>query len=183
MKRAIPFFALAVAGVCCIVAAYFCHFYYTRYQTVVTELEDRINYFDIRLATLESYKPKYMIPSEAMAEISTTDHPAEDSLRWHEGDSKEFKLLLGKGDWIAPEFRIPAGSTNRLEFDIHYDGSGSNAVVGAWLSHAEPYQDLALFDEFRAYRPFNTNVIRLAVQLKPGASIKSRFTLVILHEY
>ena len=166
----------------CIVAAYFCHFYYTRYQTVVTELESRINGFDARLATLEGYKPKYMIPSEAMAEISTTDHPAEDSLRWQAGDTNEFRLVLGKGDWIAPEFRIPAGSTNRQEFDIHYQ-SGSNALVGAWLSEVEPYQDLAMFDEFRAYRPYNTNVVRLVVQPKPGASFKFRFTLVILHEY
>ena len=183
MKRAIPFFALVVAGVCCIVAAYFCHFYYNRYQTVITELEGRINGFDMRLATLESYKPKHLIPSYASAEISTSDRQASDSFRFREGDDKRFKLLIGKGDSIAPEFRIPAGSTNRLEFDIHYDDSGSNAVVGAWLSHAEPYQDLALFQEFRVYRPFNTNVIRLAVQLKPGASLKSRFTLVILHEH
>jgi hypothetical protein len=182
LKRAIPFFALAVAGVCCIVAAYFCHFYYTRYQAVVTELERRIDGFDMRLARLEGYKPKHMIPSYASGEISTSDRQASDLFRFREGDDKRFKLLIGKGDWIAPEFRIPAGSTNRLEFDIHYDDSGNNAVVGAWLSHAEPYQDLALFDEFRAYRPSNTNVIRLAVQLKLGASIKTRFTLVILHE-
>jgi hypothetical protein len=183
MKRAIPFIALAVAGVCCIVATYCCHFYYNRYQTVVTELEGRINGFDMRLATLESYKPRHLIPSYASAEISTSDRQASDSFRFREGDDKRFKLLIGKGDSIAPEFRIPAGSTNRLEFDIHYDDSGDKAVVGAWLSHAEPYQDLASFDEFRAYRPFNTNVIRVAVQLKPGASIKSRFTLVILHEH
>ena len=179
MKRAITFFALAVAGVCCIVAAYFCQFYYSRYKTVVTELENRINGFDERLARLERYKPKHLIPSYAPAQISTTDHPSENSMRWEAGDTNEFRLILGKGDWIAPEFRIPAGTTNRQEFDIHYD----NALVGAWLSHVEPYQDLAMFDEFRAYRPSNTNVIRLIVQPKPGASFKLRFTLVILHEY
>jgi len=182
MKKAITFFALTVAGVCCVVAAYFCHFYYIRYQNVVTELESHINSFEARLATLEGHKPKDLIPSYAAAEISTTDRQASDSFRFRDGDDKRFKLYISKGDWIAPEFRIPAGSTNRLEFDIHY-GSGSNSVVGAWLSHAEPYQDLALFDEFRAYRPFDTNVIRLVVQLKPGASIKSRFTLVILREH
>ena len=178
MKRALRFFALAVAGVCFIVAAYFSQFYYFRYKTVVTELEGRINGFDDRLARLEGYKPKHLIPSYAIAEISTTDQPADDSLRWEAGDTNKFRLILGKGDWIAPEFRIPAGSTNRQEYEIHF----SDALVGAWLSHVEPYQDLAMFDEFRAYRPYNTNVVRLVVQPKPGASFKFRFTLVILHE-
>ena len=164
------------------VAAYFCQFYYYRYQTVVTELESRINGFDDRLARLESYKPKHLIPSYAWAEISTSDREASHSFYSREGEDQRLKLYTGKGDWIAPEIRIQAGSTNRLEFDIHYDDTGSNALVGAWLSHAEPYQDLAQFDEFDAYRPFNTNVIRLAVQLKPGASVKSRFTIVILRE-
>ena len=44
---------LTAAGVCCVVAVYFCHFYYTLYQNTVTELESRINGFDMRLATLE----------------------------------------------------------------------------------------------------------------------------------
>ncbi len=182
MKRAIPLIALAVAGVCCIAAAYFCQFYYSRYQTVVTQLEDRINSFDMQLARLESEKPKHLIPSYATAEISTSDRQASHFSGSDEGNDRTLKLHIGKMHTIAPEIRIPVGSTNRLQFDIHYDEPGSNAMVGAWLSHAEPYQDLALFDEFRAYRPFDTNVIRLEVQLKPGASIKTRFTLVILHE-
>jgi len=181
VKKAIPFLALAVAGVCCVVAAYFCHFYYIRYQNAVTELEERIISFEGRLNALESHRPKDLIPSYALAEISTTDRPASDSFRFSEEEKKMFKLYVGKEDRIAPEFRIPAGSTNRLEFDIH-DDSGSNSVVDAWLTQVEPYHDLAYFDEFRAYRPYDTNVIRLVVQLKPGASIKSKFTIVILRE-
>ena len=56
MKKAISFLALAIAGVCIVVAAYFSHFYYTRYQSTVTDLESRINSFEMRLATLEGHK-------------------------------------------------------------------------------------------------------------------------------
>ena len=180
MKKAILFFALAISAMCWVVAVYFSSYYYHLYVSARTELEQRCERLEGRVSYLEARKD--LIPSYAAAEISTTDRPASESFRFQEGDGKEFKLYIGKGDWIAPEIRIPAGSTNRQEFDIHY-GTGSNALVGAWLSHEEPYQDLAMFDEFRAYRPFNTNVIRLVVQLKPGASIKSRVTLVILHEH
>jgi hypothetical protein len=174
---------IAISGVCCVVAAYFSSYYYNLYIGARTDLEHRCENFERRIQYLESHKPKHLIPSHALAEISTTDRPpASDSFRLRDGDDNVFKLYIGKGDRIAPEFRIPAGSTNRQEFDIHF-GSGNDAVVGAWLSHAEPYQDLALFDEFRAYRPHDTNVIRLVVQPKPGASFKFRFTLVVLHEY
>src|SRR6478735_2425682 len=121
MKKSISFVALTIAGVCTVVAAYFCHFYYHRYQGVVTKLESQIKDFDRRLAALESYKPKHLIPSYASAEISTSDRQAFDSVAFREGDDKRFKLYIGKGDSIAPEIRIPAGSTNRLEIDIHYD--------------------------------------------------------------
>ena len=40
MKRILPItVALTVAGVCCVAAAYFCHFYYTLYQQTRTELQ------------------------------------------------------------------------------------------------------------------------------------------------
>ena len=37
------------AGLC------FCHFYYTRYQSAVTEFDIRINSFDMLLAKLEGF--------------------------------------------------------------------------------------------------------------------------------
>ena len=38
----------------------------------------------------------------------------------------------------------------RLSVDIQIE-SQFGIVADAWLSHAEPYQDLAAFDEFRVY--------------------------------
>jgi hypothetical protein len=63
MKKILPVaFALAVAGVCCVAAGSFCLFYYTRYQSAVTELESRINSFDMRLATLEAHRSRELSP-------------------------------------------------------------------------------------------------------------------------
>jgi hypothetical protein len=59
MKRIAPFaVVLTIARVRFIVAAYFCHFCYMRYRDTVTELENRINAFDMRLATLEGHKSR-----------------------------------------------------------------------------------------------------------------------------
>lgn len=41
MKKAILYIALTIGGVCLVVAAYYCHFYYAQYHNVVTELESR----------------------------------------------------------------------------------------------------------------------------------------------
>ena len=170
---------IGIAGAFCIVAAYFSSYYYHLYVVAQTDLEQRCANYDYRIAYLE--QRKHLIPTDGWGEISTTDRPASDSVILQEGLSGGlFTLHTGKGNWISPEFRIPAGSTNRQVFDIRVN-SGEE-VVGAWLSHAEPYQDLAAFDEFRAYHPHGTNVVRLEVQPKPGASFKFRFTLVVLHE-
>jgi hypothetical protein len=51
-----------------------------------------------------------------------------------------------------------------------------------WLSHAEPYQALAAFDEFRVDSPNRTNIVRLIARLKPGAPVHMRFDILILCE-
>jgi hypothetical protein len=186
MKKAATFFAFAVAGVCLVVAAYFCHFYYTRYQSTVTELESRISSFDMRLATLEAHKSRELTPVRVWAVVSTTDKPADEHVRFHLSSEKhpdDFYEAVGAkdGPMVRPEIRLPAGATTNFVFDIQVS-SQFGIVADAWLSHAEPYQDLAAFDEFRVYSPNRTNIVRLIARPKPGASVQMRFDILILCE-
>ncbi len=180
MKKAIPFVALIVAGICMVVAVYFCHFYYTR------ELESRLNYFDHRLATLEAHKSRQLTPVRVWAVISTSDKPADEGLRFYLSSEKHrddfFEAIGAKGGpLVRPELRLPAGSITNCTYDIQV-GSQFGIVADAWLSHAAPYQDLAAFDEFRVYSPNRTNIVRLIARPKPGASVQMRFNIVLLCE-
>ena len=186
MKKAISFVALTIAGVCIVVAAYFCHFYYSRYQSVVTGLESRISSFDMRLATLEGHKSRELTPVRVWAVISTSDKPADEGIRFYHSSEKHpddfFEAINAKGGpLVRPEFRLPAGAITNCVYDIQVDGQ-FGIVADAWLSHAEPYQDLAAFDEFRVYSPNRTNIVRLIVRPKPGASVQMRFDILILCE-
>jgi len=187
MKKAISFFALPVAGVCCVVAAFFCQFYYTRYAGAASELESRINSFDMRLATLEGHKSRELTPVHVWGMISTSNHPADEHMLFYLSSEKHpegyFEAVNTKeGALIRPEIRLPLNSTNDSEFDIQID-SQFGIVADAWLSHAEPYHDLAEFEQFHVFCPNNTNKVRLIARAKPNASIKTRFDLVILCEH
>jgi hypothetical protein len=186
MKKAISFIALTIAGVCIVAAAYFCHFYYSRYLSVVTELEGRISSFDMRLATLESHKSRELTPVRFWAVISTSDKPRDDGLYFYLSSEKHpdnfFEAINAKGGaLVRPELRIPAGSTTNCVYDIQVE-SQFGIVADAWLSHAEPYQDLAAFEEFRVLSPNKTNVVRLIARPKPGASVQMRFDILVLCE-
>lgn len=184
MKKTFSIASLTVAGVCCVVAAYFCQFYYSRYHDAVTKLESRINSFDTRLATLESHKSRELTPVHIWGMISTTDHPTDEHMQFYLSSEKHpdnfFEAIGAKGGpLIRPELRLPFGSTTNCDYDLHIEGQFGDAV-DAWLSHAEPYQDLAAFEQFRLYCPNGTNVVRLLVRPKPGVSIKMRFDIVVL---
>ena len=186
MKKAATFFALTVAGVCLVVATYFCHFYYTRYQNTVTGHESRINSFDMRLARLEGHKSRELTPVRIWAVISTTDKPPDDGIRFYLSSEKHpddfFEAVNAKGGpLVRPELRLPSGATTNCVYDIQVK-SQFGIVADAWLSHAEPYQDLAAFDEFRVYSPNRTNIVRLIARLKPGASVQMRFDILVLCE-
>ncbi len=175
--------ALTIAGVCCVIAAYFCRFYYFRYRDTVTDLESRINSFDMRLATLEAHKSRELTPVRVWGYISTTDRPAEQQMHWYTSSEKHpdgyFEIINAKGGaLVRPELRLPVGSTN-YEYTIQISSQFGTAT-DAWLSHVQPYQDLAAFDEFRAYCAYETNAIRLVARPRPGASIQTRFELVLL---
>jgi hypothetical protein len=184
MKKLLSFLQLPVAAVCGVVAVFFCLYYYTRYQCAVTRLESMIDSFDQRLANLEAHKAKELTPVHVHGFISTTDHPEEDWLRRlfpsREHANDQFMVVDSKGRaFVYPEFRLPAGSTNRHEFEIRVEGL-SGPVADAWLSHGEPYHDLAAFDQFGVYCPRGSNLVKLIVQPKTNASIKLRFDMVVL---
>src|SRR5262245_27293893 len=147
MKKAAKFFAVTIAGVCWVVAAYFCHFYYTRYQSTVTDLESRINSFDTRLAVLEGHKARQLTPVRVWAVISTADKPPDEGVRFYLSSETRpegfFEAINAKGGpLVRPELRLPSDATTNCVYDIQV-ASQFGIVADAWLSHAQPYQDLA----------------------------------------
>jgi hypothetical protein len=186
MKKAITPIVLTGSGVSILIAAYFCHFYYTRYQTTVTQLESRINSFDMRLATLEAHKSRQLTPVSVWAVISTTDKPPDQGIRFYLSSERHpddfFEAINAKGGpLVRPELRIsPVAATNCV-YDIQVE-SQFGIVADAWLSHAQPYQDLAAFDEFRVFSLNKTNIVRLIAKPKLGSSVQMRFDMVILCE-
>jgi hypothetical protein len=187
MKKAATYFALTLAGVCFVVAAYFCHFYYTRYHETVTDLEHRINSFDTRLATLEAHKSRELTPVRVWAVISTGDRPPDDSLRFYASSERHsdgfFEAINAKlGPLVRPELRLPTSATSNCVFDIQVDRQ-FGIVADAWLSHAAPYHDLAAFEEFRVSSPNRTNIVRVVARPKPGVSVQMRFDILLLCEH
>jgi hypothetical protein len=187
MKKAVSFVLFALAGVCCVVAAYFCQFYYSSHHNDATKLESmesRMNYFDVRLAELEAHKSRELTPVHIWGRISTSDQLVNEHMlgylsldKHHEGF---FEAVNAKGGaFIRPEIRLPVNSATNSEFDIQIDSQFGN-VADVWLSHAEPYQDLASFEQFKIYCPHKTNMVRLIARAKPGASIEMRFDMVVL---
>jgi hypothetical protein len=187
MKKVIPLaFALTIAGVCCVVAAYFCQFYYYRYHDAATGLESRINSFDMRLSRLEAHKSRDLTPVRVWGMISTTDRPADEHILGYLSSEKRrdnfYEAVNAKGGpLVCPELRLLAGSTTDVVYDIQIEGQ-FGIVADAWLSHAEPYHDLAAFEQFHVYCPNRTNIVRLIARLKSDASIKMQFDIVVLCE-
>lgn len=166
------------------VAAYFCHFYYTRYRNSVTELESRINGFDMRLATLEAHKSRELTPVHVWGMISTADRSEDGNLHFYLSSQAlpvgYFEAINAKGGpLIRPELRLPPDSSTNCEFVIQIAGQ-FGTLSDAWLSHVEPYQDLAAFEEFRVFCPDKTNALRLVARTRHGVSIQMRFDLVLL---
>jgi len=176
--------ALTIAGVCCVVAGYFCQFYYSRYHDAVTGLESSINFFDMRLSRLEAHKSRELTPVHVRGMISTTDRPLDEHMLGYLSSEKRpdnyFEAINAKGGpSIRPELRVPVGSTTNCEYDIQIEDQ-FGVVADAWLSHAKPYQDLAAFDEFRVYCPGKTNRVKLIARPRRDASVQMRFDLVVL---
>jgi hypothetical protein len=82
MRRCLSFVGLTIVGLCLVVTAYFCHFYYYRYQGVVTRLESSLRGFEMRLGELEAHKSRELTPVRVWAVISTSDRSAYEGLQF-----------------------------------------------------------------------------------------------------
>jgi len=191
VKKISIFLGIAFVGICCIVGAYYCHFYYnlyqgtkTRWQSDLDGLDSRLKELESRMGRLEAHKARNLKPFHLSCEISTTDQPSFGSLNPMPANTNGvFKAWHGKGSGVDPEFRLPAGITNEIEFKIQVPRQYFGNPVDAWLSHAEPYQDLTAFDKLHAYRAFRageTNMVKLIVQVRTNSSVKMRFQIVVL---
>jgi hypothetical protein len=198
-KRAIAIgITLAIAGPFCIVALYYCQFYHALYRDTGTEfsqfsrdVESHLGSIDYRLSQLESHKPRHPIPTYIRGIISTTDVGPSESWTRHSTsltNGQPFQIVQDKdGLWIVPELRLQTGSTNRQTFDIQVN-PGFGTVTEGWLSHTEPYDQLASLEQFHLYtyhgtRTLETNVLHLSALAKPGKSFQMEFTTVILLEH
>jgi hypothetical protein len=183
MKKGIFFAAVTLAGICCLVVAYFCHFYYFRYKgDMAARVEGSLNNFEMRLSRLEAHKARELVPVSIRGQISTSDRQADTLFgpTMSENDSDNFVAVIdAKMPRIIPELRLPSGSTTNHDYAIRIKGE-FGTVASAWLSHAESYQDLAAFEEFRVYTLNETNLVRIIARPKPGASVQMRFDIVVL---
>jgi hypothetical protein len=175
--------ALTVAGVCCIIAADLCHFYYTLYRHASTELEQSV---DSRIKQLQwdverLAKQKHFRPIRVRLFISTTDQQPVD---WVGAGTSPGQYQLGqsKMGWIIqPELRLPAGSAALQEFKINLWPPGTR-VMDAWITPPAQPEAVAEFETFTIHPDEGTNSLTIAVRAKSGASIKHEFTVVVLRD-
>jgi hypothetical protein len=195
-KRAIAIgITLAIAGPFFIAALYYYQFYHALYQDTRTEfsqeMEWKLGSIEDRLGRLEAHKPPHPIPVYVRGIISTTDVSPSESWTRHSTlltNEQPFQILQDKdGLWIVPELRLQTGSTNQQIFDIHVNPSIGTVTEG-WLSHTEPYGELAALEQFYLYTYSHTwtretNVLHLRVSAKLGKSFQMEFTTVILVQH
>jgi hypothetical protein len=185
VKRILPFaIVLTAAGVCCIVAAYFCHFYYTLYRHASTDLEQSV---DSRIKGLQDEverltRQKHFTSIRVRGVISTTDREADHWAGEITPDPGRYQLGYSKSGWvICPELRVPAGSVSEHRFEIALSPS-STRVIDAWISPPGQPEVLALFETFSVRPNEGTNSLTLTVRTKPGVSIKHPFSIVVLRD-
>ncbi len=182
MKKLLPItVALTVAGVCCIVAAYFCHFYYTLYQQTHTELQVSMDaqIESLRQEVTRLAKQKHFKPIRARAWISTTDLQPNESLGY---TTNAFTLGQSKMGWvITPELRLKSGTTDLHEFKICLWPTNTR-VMDAWISPPGQPEALASFDTLAVIPDEGTNSMTLRVRAKPRTSVRYEFTVVVLRD-
>ncbi len=185
MKRTLPIaVAVTVAGVCCIIAAYFCHFYYTLYRQASTDLERSV---DSRIKQVQwdmerLAKQRHFRAIRARAVISTTDKQPEQWFGTQTNSPSQYQLGQSKMGWIiSPELRLPAGSTDLQEFRVTL-WPASTQVLDAWISPPAQPDAAAAFDTFVVRPDEGTNALTIKVRAKPGISVKHEFTVVVLRD-
>jgi len=190
---------LAIAGPGCIVALYYCAFYHllyrdtlTQFSTAASDTDWRLADIERRLGNLEAHKPRRPVPAYVRGLISTVDVAPTTS--WPRSDSSRagsFEIVEEQGRFrIVPELRLRTGSTNEQVFDIYINPDLGTVRTG-WLSHTEPYDQLAGMQDFDLYNWYNyyyardnqTNILHLRARASPGKSVRMEFTAVILLEH
>ena len=177
MKRPrLTLIAVSVAGACCVLALVISASYHQR----------RLDDVQKRLEWLEGHKPCKTVALRVWGAISTTDQSPDQSSLIDMGPYTNghtvFQPAAKSGPVIGPEFRIPVGSTNCQVFDIAI-APGIDNVIEAWVSDITPCEAMASFEEFRVYASHgHRTFLNLIAKVKPQASIKMRFTLVLLCE-
>lgn len=185
MKKILPLaVVLTLSGICCIIAAYYCHFYHALYLNVSTELEQTVNsrVNDLQHRVEQFAQQRHFVAIRAHGIVLTTD---KDPGHWagepttHPG---EYELGSSKSGWvISPELRLPAGSMSVHEFYITLPPAETRAI-DAWISPPGQPEILAMFEQFSVIPIEGTNLLKMTVQAKPGASLKFPFTMVVVRD-
>jgi hypothetical protein len=180
VKRMLPI-TVALAGSCCIVAAYFCHFYYTLYQQTHTELQVNMDgqIDSLRQEVARLARQKHFRPIRARGWLSTSDLQPDES---HGYTTNTITLGQSKTGWvITPELRLRSGSPDLQEFKIRLWPTNTR-VMDAWISPPGQPEILAVFDTFSISPDEGTNSLTLRVRAKPGTSARCDFTVVVLRD-
>jgi len=187
MKRTLPYLVALVLGAM-LTNAYYAHRMSSQKVSTVSELESKYNSLHQRLSRIEE-RTRQVTPFQVWGFVSTTDQPVADQwpFDYYRTNPVEGYLIdagFKGGPAIAPEIRLPVGTTNIHEFDVRLVGRmQGDDVIGGWMRTARPDDDLSSFERFYVYRPAETNVLRLVMQLKPGRSVKMRFDLTVMREH
>jgi len=155
-------------------------------KTTLLELENKYNSLHQRLSKVEEI-PRHITPYRVWGAVSSADQPHHELLQMVSGQgstsNQVFKIKNFKGGpAVVPEFRLPVGSTNLHEFYVLLPGK-MDRPIEAWISFPQPTGGLASFDRLDAYCPIDTNAVKISFQLKPGASAKLVFDLIVLREH
>jgi hypothetical protein len=176
--------AILIAGACCAVTGYLSHSEYIRAQAATAQLQQYVGGLDARLTGLEAHKARELTPIRVWGMISTTDRATNVCFLPWENDREpllEARLLAKGGGEIRPEIRLPAGSTIICEYDIRF-GKEFGVVADAWLTHADPYRDLAEFEQLDVFCQSASNIVRLIARPRSDGSIQMHFHLLVLCE-
>ena len=187
MKRILSYLVVALLGAL-LTNLYFAYRLSANNVSTVSELESKYNSLHQRLSVVES-NTRQMTRLHVWGFVSTTDQAESD--RWpferYRTNKTEGYLIddgFKGGPAIAPEIRIPAGSTNIHEFEVRLsERMTTSRLVDAWGKIRPSGDDFSAFERFYVYSSPEANTFKLVMQLKPGSSVKSRFDLTILHEH
>lgn len=185
MKRVSPaLITMFFAALCCAITERLASHYEALYRHTTAEAKQTLalkcQKLTERLDRREAEEPGNLMELRVWGIISTTDkvpsYPFNPQSQMAVTNGQRLQIYPSKGSEYV-EIRLTAGSTNVYELEVPFGN-----VIGVWLADAEPYDDLAAFEQFHAY-PSGTNTLKLVVQAKSGVSVSMRFSLILLKEW